>query len=857
MKGEENLAEDGSNTLSEVRAILIGGRWAGKSSSGNTILRKERFECGRTRTAQSEVRHEEVEGRKLIVVDAPGWSSSLSLTEIPERDKQRFKLNTSKCPPGPHVFLLVIPIDSAFSVENRRTVEEHMKLLGERVWRYTMVLFTCGDFLGEKTIEQHIESEGDSLKWLIERCQYRYHVINNKEKSNSDQVTLLLEKIDEMVRHNNGSHYEVDEQTLTVIREKQQDVAERAEKRRKRAEEQRQQMRTLIPGEVKNLPKLNMILLGSRSVGKTSVGNAIIGIKEQEDGKRTAHSVARQSFVGKTEITLVDTPGWWKGFPVFDTPEAIKDEVIRSPFLCPPGPHVFLLVIDADASFNAKHLRAVTTHVDLLGEGVWRRTIVVFTRGDWLGTHTIEEYIEGEGEALQSLVEQCGNRYHVFDNKNADDGTQITELLEKITETVAGSGWDYFVPDEKIFQTIEERRRRVEEAAILRQSQVKAKRNSLRESSKDLLEITIMMLGQKTSGKSATGNNLLGKEVFATCQNEFCQVEEGEVGGRLVTVIDTPGWLKDPSLCTEEMDRERVRGLSLSPKGVHAVLLVVPLDLTFRDTQKAALEEHMNLFDGSVWKHTMVVFTYGDKLADKSVEEHIEREHSATRWLIDKCENKYHVMNNMKKNNQVTELFEKIEEMMAENGDRLFCPEMNDIYLRIDEKFRRRELKDVLKHRLAEEYSRRELELMTGFRETLLQLQAEIRGSVASTRSKSLTIGIGQRKKDGKEKEEIIDYKINQEIEKLNKEIMKSSEHLQGSMGFLMPDLKGENPAPSIITHLPRRRHSTGQFNKVLGWLSTLQIGANVENQLTLNFSQTSGYRSVLPQDGFDFDEEE
>nr|XP_024654392.1 GTPase IMAP family member 8-like [Maylandia zebra] len=402
----------------EIRLILIGSRWAGKSSSGNTILRKERFECGRTRTAQSEVRHGLVDGRKLTVIDAPGWSSSLSLAEIPEGDKQRFKLNASKCPPGPNAFLLVIPIDSAFSVEQKTTVEEHMKLLGERVWRYTMVLFTCGDYLGEKTIEEHIESEGQALKWLIEKCLNRYHVFNNKDKNNLSQVTKLLQKIEEMVWYNGGSYYKVEEPIFQVIKEKQKEVAERAEERRKKAEDQRQHMKTLIPEEMKHIPKLQMILLGSRNVGKTSVGNTILGYKDQEDGKRTPKSVACRGFVAKTEIILVDTPGWWKGFPVFDTPEAIKDELMRSMFLCPPGPHVFLLVIDADASFNAKHLDAVTSHVELLGDGVWRHTIIVFTRGDWLGTNSIEQYIEGEGEALQSLVEQCGNRYHVVDNKN-------------------------------------------------------------------------------------------------------------------------------------------------------------------------------------------------------------------------------------------------------------------------------------------------------------------------------------------------------------------------------------------------------------------------------------------------------
>uniref|UniRef100_UPI0037E7FA6F GTPase IMAP family member 8-like n=1 Tax=Semicossyphus pulcher TaxID=241346 RepID=UPI0037E7FA6F len=858
---ENNLGDKDSFTLSEVRIILIGSRWAGKSWSGNTIITRDRFECGRTRTAQSEVRHVEVEGRNLVVVDAPGWKSSHVASETPQGEKQRFKLNVSKCPPGPHVFLLVIPIDSAFCAEQRRIVEERMKLLGKRVWKYTMVLFTCGDYLGKKTIEQHIESEGDALRWVIERCRNRYHVFNNKKRSNSSQVRQLLEKIDEMVWYNNSSYYEVDEQTLNIMKEKQQEVAVRAEERHRRAEEQRQQMKKLIPEDMKTIPKLQTILLGSRGVGKTSVGNTILGIQAQEDGKRTAHSVTRQGFVGKTEITLVDTPGWWKGFPVCDTPAVIREELMRSMFLCPPGPHVFLLMIDSDASFNGKHLEAVKTHMELLAEGVWRRTVVVFTRGDWLRAHSIEEYIEGEGEALQSLVEQCGNRYHVIDNKNADDGTQITELLEKITETVAGNGWDCFIPDEKIFLTIEEKRQRVEERARLRQSEVQSKRKSLGGSRNKLHALRIMMLGEKTVGKSATGNNLLRKEVFPTCQNEHCQVEEAEVAGKLITLIDTPGWWLKSSGSTEEIDKEIIRGMSLSPFGVNAVLLVVPLDLTFREAQQAALEEQMSLFAPRVWKHLIVLFTYGDTLADKSVEEHIEREHSALRWLVDKCENRYHVMNNMKKNDtsQVTELYEKIEEMVAGNNGQPFCPDMNDIQVRLMEKFSRRQIKHVLKQHFEEEYRKRELELMSGFRNKLLMLHNEIRGSATSLSPKSpvrdLTKikikGIGQSKKDGKE--ENIAAKISQEIENLNKDIMRSTDRLGRSMDFLLPEFKGASPESPLAESLADRGPSSGNFDKVLGWLSNLQISTNVDNQLSLNFSQSSGYKSVLPPDHQEF----
>ena len=260
-------------------------------------------------------------------------------------------------------------------------------------------------------------------------------------------------------------------------------------------------------------------------------------------------------------------------------------------------------------------------------------------------------------------------------------------------------------------------------------------------SSNRLQELRIAMLGQRTSGKSASGNNILCEEVFPTCESMHCREEKREVAGRLITVTDTPGWWKNSSHWTQEMDKEMVRGLSGSPLGVHAMLLVVPLDLRFREAQQVALEEHMNLFDASVWKHTMVLFTYGDKLADDTIEEHIEREHIALRWLVDKCENKYHVINNIKKSDlsQVTKLFEKIEEMVAGNNGQLFIPDVNKIHERIEEKFRRWQLKHVLKQRVEEEYRRRELELMMGFRQTLYELQAVVHEKATSTKPKSLS----------------------------------------------------------------------------------------------------------------------
>nr|XP_061834147.1 uncharacterized protein LOC133617851 [Nerophis lumbriciformis] len=797
--------------IPERRMVLIGDRWSGKSSSGNTILKTESFECGRTRTAQFEMRHEKVEGRNLVVVDAPGWKPSRSLREIPEGEKQRFKLNVCKCLPGPHAFLLVIPIDSAFSIDQRKTVEEHMKLLGERAWRYCMVLFTCGDVLEKNTIEQHIESEGPSLKWLIEKCNDRYHVLNNKDKSNSSQVTQLIKKIDEMVEDHNDGFYELDECTLLTIEKKQEEVVKKAVERRRRAEEHRKQME-VVTAEI-SLRKLQIVLLGSRFVGKTSVGNTILGIKEHERG-RTTQSLVQQGSVGWTKITIVDTPGWWKSFAACDTPEVIKDEVKQSIFMCPPGPHVFLLVIDAESSFNGKHLDAATSHVELLGEGVWNHTMVVFTRGDWLGERTIEEYIEGEGKALQSLVDRCGNRYHVLDNNNEDDGTQVNQLLENITVTIAGNQGRQFIPDNQMLMALTKKTRQVEEAAKLRQSQVKATRAVGKGSTYKLKELRIMILGQKLAGKTSVANYLLGSTVFPTHPNEECNVQTVQVADREVTVVDTMGWHCESFRCCEKQDQELVRGLTLSPKGVHAVLIVIPLDLKFKEAEQDALEDHVKLFGDIVWNHTIVLFTNPDILADISLEEYIEREHRALQWLLDKCGNKYHTLNTTKKAglSQVTQLFEKIDEMSAKNRGHIFHPDKKEINRRIEEKFQKKKLINSLEDSMKEVCRSRELQLLEKYKKRLHDLHKDI--SDIPSFPKQLSIS----KKDKDKKKNVLSS-IAEEMEELDITIKRLR---NSSMSFLQPTMSTSAP----------------NSDNVLEWLEWKV------NQMTINHSRTSDYGS-------------
>ena len=120
----------------------------------------------------------------------------------------------------------------------------------------------------------------------------------------------------------------------------------------------------------------------------------------------------------------------WRDGP---DPTNLKKSLLDGVSWCHPGPHVVLLLMPVFLACTRKYRRAVEEDMGLLGEGIWQRTLVVFTWGETLGV-SAEQHILRSGE-LTGLVEKCGGRYHVLTSRRTNPETE--GLFEKMEDIVA------------------------------------------------------------------------------------------------------------------------------------------------------------------------------------------------------------------------------------------------------------------------------------------------------------------------------------------------------------------------------------------------------------------------------------